>query len=257
MADARTLLLIADIGGYTKFMNYHRFSLAHAQDAVARLLETLIDAAEPAFKVAKLEGDAVFFYSELPDVSEASLTKLAQRVRAMRHQFGMKQKLMDINRLCICDACTQVGDLKLKFVSHLGEVAFQRVKKYHELAGMDVIIVHRLLKNSVPVPEYVLMTEPVVENLAADLRGQVVAHQEDLEGVGNTKLAYLDLQEIAKLELPSLQPSWWHKIIGLAGLNVRTWPYLLGLRKPCVDFQNLESAPSQGLLPPAQPTGSA
>ena len=36
-------------------------------------------------------------------------------------------------------------------VAHDGEVAFQRVKHLTELAGMDVILVHRMLKNDVPV----------------------------------------------------------------------------------------------------------
>ena len=61
---------------------------------------------------------------------------------------------LSIDRVCNCDGCVQVGTLKLKFVAHLGEIAFQKVKRYTELAGVDVILVHRLLKNSVPVPEY-------------------------------------------------------------------------------------------------------
>ncbi len=256
MADSRTLLLIADIGGYTRFMNYHRFSLAHAQDTVGRLLETLIDAAEPAFKVAKLEGDAVFLYSELPDVSEKSLTKLAQRVRSMRHAFSEKLKSQELNRMCTCDACVQVGHLKLKFVSHLGEVAFQRIKQYHELAGLDVIVVHRLLKNSVPVPEYMLMTEPVVNNLAEELRVQAVAHEEDLEGVGHTKLHYIDLEAVAKLDLNVLRAPGWQRFLGLMSKNARSLPYLLGLKKPCVDFTHVDPTPP-GLAPPAQPTGTS
>jgi hypothetical protein len=255
MAEAQTLLLIADIGGYTKFMNYHRFSLAHAQDTVGRLLESLIDAAEPAFKVAKLEGDAVFFYSELPDVSEASLTKLAQRVRAMRSAFSKMLKTQELDRLCTCDACTQVGHLKLKFVSHLGEVAFQRVKRYNELAGLDVIVVHRLLKNSVPVPEYMLMTEPVADHLAVELRAQAVPHEEDLEGVGNTKLHYLDLEAVATLDLEVLRAPAWKRVFALMSKNARSLPYLLGLKKPCVDFAHVDPTPP-GLAPPAQSTGS-
>ena len=48
MTPARTLLLIADIGGYTDYMRTHRMSLAHAEVNTARLLETVIDAA-PGF----------------------------------------------------------------------------------------------------------------------------------------------------------------------------------------------------------------
>jgi hypothetical protein len=43
------------------------------------------------------------------------------------------------------------------------ETAVQRVKHLTELAGVDVILVHRMLKNDVPVAEYILMTEPMHE----------------------------------------------------------------------------------------------
>ena len=61
-------------------------------------------------------------------------------------------------------------------MAHAGEIAFQRVKRLTELAGMNVILVHRLLKNSVPIDEYVLMSEvvragstPAVQQLAREL----------------------------------------------------------------------------------------
>ena len=37
---AQTLLLIADIGGYTRLMNANRMTLSHAQQRVADLLMT-------------------------------------------------------------------------------------------------------------------------------------------------------------------------------------------------------------------------
>ena len=61
----------------------------------------------------------------------------------------------------MCDGCKQAGELKIKLVGHLGDVAVQRVKHLTEFAGVDVILVHRMLKNDVPLPEYLLMTDPV------------------------------------------------------------------------------------------------
>ena len=40
-----TFMLIADICGYTRFMKFHRSSLAHAQEIIAQLLETIIHTA--------------------------------------------------------------------------------------------------------------------------------------------------------------------------------------------------------------------
>ena len=44
-------------------MRVHRVNLAHAQYVVAQLLEAVIDGAESRLELAKLEGDAAFFYA--------------------------------------------------------------------------------------------------------------------------------------------------------------------------------------------------
>jgi hypothetical protein len=81
-----TFLLIADIGGYTRFMKFHRASLAHAQEIVAQLLEAVIDATEADLKLAKLEGDAAFFYLSFPaGRSQASSSSRSVPRRSIAH----------------------------------------------------------------------------------------------------------------------------------------------------------------------------
>src|SRR5947209_9364858 len=106
-------------------MNVHRINLAHAQHIVARLLEAVIDGAGRKLKLAKLEGDAAFFYQTMPVAPEEQKRLLV----SIRKAFLQRRDEMSINRLCTCDGCTQAGDLKLKFVAHVGEVAFQQVKR--------------------------------------------------------------------------------------------------------------------------------
>ncbi len=235
MAIERALLLIADIGGYTRFMREHRFSLAHAQDAVARLLEAVIDAAD-GFNLAKLEGDAAFFYAPGSDFG-----RFARGIAAIRRAFlRERQRLSVVNSWCNCAACTQVGTLKLKFVSHHGEVAFQRVKQFTELAGVDVILVHRMLKNDVPVPEYLLMTDAVLSGLPEELRRFARPIEHEFEGIGRTTTHYIDLAEIAA-DPPEVVPvgfggRLWHKV----KQELRGLPYVLGMKKPCEAFRNVE-----------------
>ena len=45
MTTRRALLLIADIGGYTEYMQYHRSMLGHAEAATRRLLDKIVRAA--------------------------------------------------------------------------------------------------------------------------------------------------------------------------------------------------------------------
>ncbi len=107
MAIQPTFLLIADIGGYTRFMKFHRASLAHAQDIVAQLLEAVIDATDGHLKLAKLEGDAAFFYVAWPEGTEPSLAFVAEQSAAIYRAFHAKVSDLKVNTLCLCDGCSR------------------------------------------------------------------------------------------------------------------------------------------------------
>ena len=83
----------------------------------------------------------------------------------MHRAFHAERRLVERN-MCPCESCTQTSDLKLKFVAHVGDVATQTIKRRRKLVGMDVIFVHRLLKNPVQVPEYVLLSEDALRRRA-------------------------------------------------------------------------------------------
>src|SRR5881296_163098 len=157
MSVQRAVLLIADISGYTRFMKNHRMSLAHAQDIVGRLLEAIVDAPHH-LKLAEIEGDAAFFYAPCQPEQEPLVGKtVAVQAIAMHLAFHRRQQELVALNLCKCDGCAQTGRLQVKFVAHVGDVASQKVKRSVKPAGVDVILVHRLLKNSVPIKEYILM----------------------------------------------------------------------------------------------------
>src|SRR6201991_2441352 len=167
MAIRRAVLVIADISGYTQYMAWNRMHLAHAQQTVAGVLVSVIDAGK-GLKLAKLEGDAAFFWE--PDGNAKVL--VCDRLSRMRRSFLARRERLKTDIACECASCAQLDKLSLKFVVHQGEVAEQRVKRYVELAGVDVILVHRMLKNSVPVIEYVLMTDPVAACLDESTLGR-------------------------------------------------------------------------------------
>ena len=88
---------------------------------------------------------------------------------------------------CPCGACQNIRNLRLKAIAHLGEAAFRKIRQFEELAGEDVILVHRLLKNSVPFREYVLLTErfPVPAETPAGWTAQrIVERTSDVGVVG-------------------------------------------------------------------------
>ena len=229
MAIRRAVLVIADIGGYTAYMSWNRTHLVHAQMAVAALLESVIDAAK-GMKLAKLEGDAAFFWA--PDGDARSL--VSERLARMHQAFLNRRARIENGRNCHCESCEQLVNLSLKFVAHEGNVAEQKVKRHTELAGVDVILVHRMLKNQVPVREYVLMTDAVAERLDEPVRAVCTPLVHDFEGLGQTSTYYLDLANSA------VQPP--ADAMGLGSrlkFRLNALPFVFGAKEPCAGFRSL------------------
>jgi class 3 adenylate cyclase len=240
MAIQPTFLLIADIAGYTRFMKFHRASLAHAQQIVAQLLEAVIDATGEHLTLAKLEGDAAFFYLAYPQGTEPSLDFVAGQVAAIYRAFHARVSDLRINTMCLCDGCTQAGNLKIKLVGHLGEAAVHKVKNLTELAGVDVILVHRLLKNNVPVPEYLLMTEPVHDRVDRSMRERASGLSLELPDLGPTATYYVDLERYVDEVPASPRLSLGARMLRHLGLTARSLPELVGLRQACTAFRNID-----------------
>ena len=158
MSSGRGLLLIADIGGYTEYMSTHRMSLAHAEVNTGRLLEKVIDAA-PGLELIEIEGDAAFLYRQLDSEEPEVLVAEVQRLACAMHAAFHREREYVARNLCPCKGCKEAANLTLKFVAHVGDVATQTIRQRLKLVGIDVILVHRLLKNPVTVREYVLLSD--------------------------------------------------------------------------------------------------
>ncbi|HEY1716575.1 MAG TPA: DUF2652 domain-containing protein [Solirubrobacteraceae bacterium] len=230
MGSERALLLIADIGGYTEYMRTHRMSLAHAEVNTARLLEAVIDAAGE-FELIEIEGDAAFL-SRPADTLDAQATAaaLTQSVGGMHRAFHRERQYVATN-LCPCDACEQANNLKLKFVAHVGDVATQTIRDRRKLVGIDVILVHRLLKNSVQVPEYLLFSEELYRN-GGDTFDPVAQDEQELEGIGPVLTYYADIANVGG-PVPAIpDPGWVERLGRTIDVAGRGLPYMLGLRRP-------------------------
>ena len=185
---------IADISGYTHFVS--GVELDHAQDIIADIMDTLVRALRPPFRLAKFEGDAAFVYA-LADKVDGSLLQdsIEQAYFAFRKRFrNIKQA-----NSCECQACSRMQSLDVKFVVHDGEFIRQKMSGREELAGRDVILVHRLLKNDVGKTfgrhAYALYSDACVRAMGIDANGQgLVEHAEAIEHIGETKCWVSDLE---------------------------------------------------------------
>lgn len=146
MGDRREgWLILADIGGYTKFLS--GTELEHAHDILQDLLRVLVDGARPPLKLVKLEGDAVFAYADgdaMPD-GRAVLTRLEDTY----HAFRMRLFNLERSTTCTCNACRAAPSLELKFALHWGEYIPFELNGIKDLQGAEVVVVHRMLKNEV------------------------------------------------------------------------------------------------------------
>src|SRR5688572_29491044 len=116
-------LVITDISGYTRFMTFHSTSLLHAEEIITELIEAVLDKADYPLTIAKLEGDAVFFYAEAPAGQEAAAAQdISRQIGKMFTAFYAKERaLIDCRHGCVCEACQNIGELKLKAILHTGE----------------------------------------------------------------------------------------------------------------------------------------
>jgi len=181
-------LLIADISGYTKFVG--GVELEHAADIVADLLGVAVEQLAGIASLAKLEGDAAFCVSDALPSPDALMAALLGCYDAFR------RRLRDASHLttCTCAACSQMSTLDLKVIVHAGEYVTHRVAGSSEVAGPDVILVHRLLKNSVVERGYALLTDAVVTAAALPIDGwSTDARTEEVDDVGSVGVHVLDL----------------------------------------------------------------
>ena len=190
-----TLLVIADISGYTEFMVASSIEIKHSQHIITQLIQTIIEQVEIPLKVSKLEGDAIFLYAVKDQDDETwQHVRNAISTRLLRFFNVFHDKLAELRKRndCCCGACANLGELRLKLVVHSGEALFYRIAEFNELSGEDVILVHRLLKNSVPKDEYILITDSAWCDLHFPANRPVDESSEYYEHLGNihTRIYY-------------------------------------------------------------------
>jgi len=182
----RVALVMADISGYTRFIKIHTMSLLHAEVIITDLLEAVIDHAEFPLTLSKLEGDAVFLYATLDDDRQAATAAqdILRQVTAFFEAFHAKARALIACDTCRCEGCNHIGELRLKAFLHMGEAAFKKIRQFEELAGEDVILIHRLLKNTIPAKEYILLTEQFYALSGGIGDSPLEARTEEAEGLG-------------------------------------------------------------------------
>lgn len=198
MKAAPTLICIPDISGFTQFMSETDFELS--SKVIPTLLNNIIYSNEIGLKVSEIEGDAVLFFKQgrLPPFSA-----LIDQCRYFYTEFykqleNLRKKYAD-NK----DASVIPEILGLKIILHFGtEVAPTQVGSRIKLFGEDLIVAHRLLKNEIPLDEYILISEALTNQYKDEIIdynlswGKRIETDEHYKHVGTVNYSYISLKPL-------------------------------------------------------------
>lgn len=190
-------LLIADITGYTKYLN--EFELEHAQETLTALLELLVDNTRSPLIISRLAGDAVISYGLLQDFFTTQT--FLEKIEDIYITFRKAIERLVLNNTCQCNACANISTLDLKYFVHYGTFGLQHISEFDELVGSDINLLHRLLKNTVTEDlgyrAYALFTKAAINKLGAEIISETMArHTEDYEHLGQVEVLVQDLHPV-------------------------------------------------------------
>jgi len=190
-------LILADISGFTAFIA--GTELEHGAQVTGVLLEAVMHRLAPPLEIQELEGDAVFAIGPdgvLPDGS--ALPALLADAFAV---FKEEQRKLASDESCACRACSDIPNLNLKLVVHHGRFVRQTVGGRARVAGPDVILVHRLLKNPVGGSAYLLLTAPALERVGVDpVASGMRRHFVSYPHLGEVPCFVADLEPLARVD---------------------------------------------------------
>lgn len=186
----RGVLLLADISGYTAFLqavaDAHGAEMATmtelpaAYPLMTSLLDGIVTKVVPPFNLSKLEGDAVFAYAA-DDSFDSRGGSVVGTLKACYGDFRDRRDEAVRLMFCDCQACEGLNTLELKFVVHWGTYVLQSIAGHQELMGPDVTMAHLLLKNNVSnvvgCSAYALVTNTAAQQLDVPVDGST-AHTE-------------------------------------------------------------------------------
>lgn len=193
--SAPALIFIPDITGFTAYIS--KTDIRIAKRIIPELLQTLIDSNVLGLRQVEIQGDAILYYKigEPPQP-----TDLLGQAKHIYQEFTKKLESLSENypntQMSLPDR------LGIKILVHFGKIAITRIQGQEKLIGEDVIIAHRLLKNSIKSDEYLLLTENYLRQFsdeeieAAFSFGTLQIGQEHYEHIGEVNYRYTSLKPL-------------------------------------------------------------
>ncbi|MFD2565132.1 DUF2652 domain-containing protein [Aquimarina rubra] len=169
-------------------------------EVIPALLNKVIYANQIGLKVSEIEGDAVLFYKsgDLPPFKE-----LVDQCRRFYEEFYAQLDLLHKKHKGNEERDHIPEMLGLKIVLHYGkQISAVPIGKNIKLMGEDVIVAHRLLKNSIPIDEYILLSEDLLSEYKDHVIernfgwGELHDHETEYKHIGEINYSYINLKPL-------------------------------------------------------------
>jgi hypothetical protein len=190
----KATIFIPDISGFTEFVT--KTEIEHSAHIINELLDLVIKQNNSGFSLSEIEGDAVLFYKKGEILTKTALVNQCLEIFSAFHKV---LKIMERDMVCRCGACQSASMLTLKFIIHYGTIWEFKIANIVKATGIDMIIAHRLLKNTISSNEYILISHPCIEGFpdsSESLGLNWMKHTESYPAIGEIELEYADLREI-------------------------------------------------------------
>lgn len=188
------LICIADLSHFTEFVASS--GEKEGEHVIAELLQGIIESNQVGLELAEIEGDALFFYS--PQDRNISMASMLWQCRIFYTKFRNILHTLALRSGLVNGSLASFHKLGLKIVLHHGPVGMLKVSDHLKPMGQTVVEAHCLLKNSVPLEEYLLMTQAASRALIHGpgelFNDHVFTGEDTYEHLGTLKYYYFDLR---------------------------------------------------------------
>lgn len=187
---------VPDITGFTKFVA--SADIKFTKEVIPALLRRLIESNILAMNVAEIEGDAIFFYKtgRLP-----SVMRVARQCQEFYTVFSEFLETLEKNHPQNHEKHLSNNQLGLKMIIHYGLISPAKIKGRTKLLGEDVIVAHKLLKNSITESSYILLSDKYLSRVQnskgfADYFGseELTGGREQYDYIGEVNYRYITFE---------------------------------------------------------------
>ena len=219
MSESNATIMIPDISGFTEFMT--TTELSHSTHAINLLIDSILDANGEEYEVCEIEGDAVLLIKKGIAPSKKEILDFCLKIF---NAFHFQRKWMQQHTVCPCGACQGLINLTLKFVAHHGPLAELKVGRFIKQSGTEMIVAHRLLKNSINNNEYLLMTEKLLQqvpDLSELMEMEWASSFEEYSSIGKVDYRFTLLNEARKRVPEPPEPDHYYRTDNTTYLEVQ------------------------------------